>query len=75
MLIAGHTHRSIMPSPGEPLYFNSGSCVHPRCITAIEILRGTILLVKWSYKTRIDGTVYVGRDVLEGPIKLQDYFD
>lgn len=74
ILIAGHTHRSIMPKPGEPLYFNSGSCVHPRCITAIEILMGTILLVKWSYKTRIDGTVYVGRDVLEGPIKLQDYY-
>lgn len=75
MLIAGHTHRPVIPEMGEPLYFNDGSCVHPRCITALEIIDGHILLVKWSYKTKFDGTVYVGRDILAGPRKLQDYFE
>lgn len=40
MLITGHTHRSNFPKVGEPMYFNDGSCVHPRCITAIEIEKG-----------------------------------
>jgi len=72
--VAGHTHKPVLPEPGEPLYFNDGSCVHPRCITAIEIAGGAISLVKWSYKTREDGTVYVGREILAGPEKLSDYY-
>ena len=40
MIIAGHTHRPVIPDPDEPLYFNDGSCVHPQCITAIEIASG-----------------------------------
>jgi UDP-2,3-diacylglucosamine pyrophosphatase LpxH len=69
-LIAGHTHRVAFPKPGEPCYFNDGSCVHPRFITALEIADGNILLVKWSYKTKFDGTLYVGRDELTDPISL-----
>lgn len=75
MLIAGHTHRPVFPEIGEPLYFNDGSCIHPRCITAIEIADGSIMLVKWSVKTRSDGTLFVGREVLAGPTKLNEYFD
>ena len=74
MLVAGHTHRPVFPSPGEPSYFNDGSCVHPRCITALEIAQGSIELVKWHVKTRDDGTLFVGRDVLSGPNSLTDYF-
>lgn len=74
MLVAGHTHRPVLPALGEPLYFNDGSCVHPRCITAIEIYDGSILLVKWCNKTKFDGTIYVGREILVGPVKLEDYF-
>jgi len=74
MLIAGHTHRTAFPKTGEPLYFNDGSCVHPRCITAIEIENGSISLVKWTLKTKLDRTLYVGRVILEGPVKLQDFF-
>jgi UDP-2,3-diacylglucosamine pyrophosphatase LpxH len=70
MLIAGHTHRPVFPSPEEPPYFNDGSCVHPRCITCIEIDNGEIMLVKWAYFIRKDGTVYVGRELLENPRKL-----
>lgn len=35
-LIAGHSHRPRLPENGE-LYLNAGSCVHPGCITAIEL--------------------------------------
>lgn len=75
MLIAGHTHRPMFPKIGEPPYFNAGSGVHPRCITAIEITEGSIILVKWNVKTKEDGTLYIGRDVLAGPGKLIDYFN
>ncbi len=74
MLIAGHTHRPVFPEAGEIPYFNDGSCVHPRCITGIEITEGNIALVKWSVKTKNDGTLFVDRDILAGPRKLTDYF-
>ena len=72
-LVAGHTHRPSFPRPGEGYYFNDGSCVHPRSITALELECGEISLVKWSMKVREDNLVYIGRDVLEGPEKLQEY--
>lgn len=72
-LVAGHTHRPVFSKPGEGFYFNDGSCVHPRCITALELERGTISLVKWSMKVREDNVIYIGRDVLEGPESLADY--
>jgi UDP-2,3-diacylglucosamine pyrophosphatase LpxH len=72
-LVAGHTHRPIFPEPGEGKYFNDGSCVHPWSITAIEITSGEIALVKWSQKTREDGSVYIGKDILGGPRKIEEY--
>ena len=66
MLIAGHTHKPTFPEPSEVPYFNTGSCIHPRCITALEIVKGKIGLVKWSIKTTESGVLYVGRDVLGG---------
>lgn len=72
-LVAGHTHRPVFPKPGEGYYFNDGSCVHPRCITALEVERGAIALVKWSVKVREDNVMYIGRDILEGPIPLKDF--
>ncbi|HEY5523893.1 MAG TPA: metallophosphoesterase [Clostridium sp.] len=74
ILIAGHTHRPSFPDVGEAPYFNDGSCVHPRCITAIEIIQDSIVLVKWSAKTKNDGTVFIGKDVLAGPRNLNYYF-
>lgn len=70
MLIAGHTHRPVFPSRGEIPYLNTGSCVHPRCITGIELQDNEVTLVKWQVMTRDDGTLYVSREVLEGPRKL-----
>jgi len=74
MLITGHTHRPMFPEPDKPHYFNDGSCVHPYSITGIEITDGNISLVKWSVKTRDDGTMYIGREVLAGPKRLMEYF-
>jgi ribosomal protein S28E/S33 len=73
MIITGHTHRPVFPKPGEILYFNDGSCVHPRCITGIEITNGSLSLIKWAIMTRHDRTLFVGREVLDGPIRIDDY--
>lgn len=74
MMIAGHTHKPMFPDVGEPLYFNDGSCIHPRCITSIEISGGCIMLVKWYVKVRGDSALCVDREVLAGPVMLKDYF-
>ena len=74
MLIAGHNHKPSFPEVGDIPYFNDGSCVHPRCITGIEISNGSIILVKWTVKTKYDGTMFIGREVLAGPRKLEDYY-
>ncbi|NLT97665.1 MAG: serine/threonine protein phosphatase [Christensenellaceae bacterium] len=75
VLVSGHTHRPTFPAAGEPPYFNDGSCVHPGCVTAVEIAGGSIALVKWCVKVRADGTLYVGRDVIAGPAPLTAYFN
>jgi UDP-2,3-diacylglucosamine pyrophosphatase LpxH len=73
MLIAGHTHRPMFPEVGTPLYFNDGSSVHPQSITGIEITDGCIALVKWNVKTRDNGTLYIGKEILAGPRKIVEY--
>ena len=74
MLIAGHTHRPAFPSPGNGLYFNDGSCVHPMSITGIEITNGQIALVKWSVSAKDDFSLFAERRILEGPDKIYDFF-
>jgi len=64
MLIAGHTHRATLPNPGEPPYYNAGSCVARHHITCIEIENDTATLVKWSLQPRRDGVLYVRRDII-----------
>lgn len=73
-LIAGHTHRPALPAPGQPPYINDGCCVHPRCITAIEIQRGGIALVKWHVNARDNGDLFIDREALAGPIRLSEWF-
>ena len=69
ILITGHTHRPVMPE--EPAYYyNTGSCVHPHCITCIEIVQGRMILVKWSMSARADSTLYVAREQIAGPVSL-----
>lgn len=69
ILITGHTHRPVMPEDLS-YYYNTGSCVHPRCITCIEIERGMMTLVKWTMQARLDSVLYVARDVIGGPVNL-----
>lgn len=71
ILITGHTHRPRLNS-SDSYYFNTGSCVHPRCITCIEIENRALTLCKWTLSTRPDRTLYVAREVLAGPLSLSD---
>ncbi len=73
MLITGHTHRPVYPNPGEGLYFNDGSCVHPRSITGIEIINGEISLVKWSVSSCEEIGLFADRQILNGPNKICEY--
>lgn len=71
MVIAGHTHRPRFPKKDDELpYYNDGSCVHPRCITGIEIEHGEISLIKWDIEPNDEGALYVTRKLLAGPRKL-----
>ena len=74
ILIAGHTHRPVFSQPKEGNYFNTGSCVHPRCITGIEIENNHITLIKWSVRSGRDRYLSVEREILEGPVPISDYF-
>lgn len=69
ILIAGHTHRPAL-SESDTYYYNCGCCVHPRCITCMEIEGLRITLVKWTLNTKADLSLYVAREVLSGPFAL-----
>ena len=71
--IVGHTHRPRFPKKGEVPFFHSGSCVHPRAITGLEIVNGEISLIKWQTSTTNDGILRIVKVVLEGPSKIADY--
>ncbi len=68
-LITGHTHRPTL-SATDSCYCNSGSCVHPCCITCLEIERMHISLIKWTLAARPDMSLYVARELLSGPLPL-----
>lgn len=46
LLLTGHTHRPTLGNADSP-YYNCGSCVHPKCITCIELCGYRMNLVKW----------------------------
>ena len=51
---------------GDRSYYNTGSCVYPRCITGLEITAGAITLVKWGYTAQGAGrALAIEREVLE----------
>lgn len=68
-LAAGHSHRPRL-AENESRYLNAGSCVHPSCITAIEIENMHLTLVKWKMTTRQDMTLYVAREKFAGPMPI-----
>lgn len=69
-LIAGHTHRPVMPPELTAGYFNTGSCVHPNGITCIEYISGRLSLIRWSVCVNESNSLYVCRHVLSGPKML-----
>ena len=68
ILITGHTHRPMLNKSG--VYHNTGSCVYPGGITCIEINHFQLYLVKWTFKIRLDQSLYVARTVLSGPVQI-----
>ena len=73
ILISGHTHHPMTGSKDSP-YCNTGSCVHPTGITAIEIERRTITLVKWSVNTKRNLTLYASREMLGSAVSIDSFF-
>jgi len=69
-LLCGHTHKASFPIPGEAAYFNTGSCVHPRWITGLEIDRGAVQLIRWRVKPDPLGHLSIQREVVSGPEPL-----
>jgi len=72
-IIVGHTHRPRFPDKDSKYYFNTGCCVHPRCITGLEITDGAISLVKWlvDVHTGADSSLFINKVVLEGPLIIE----
>ncbi|MDD6794252.1 MAG: metallophosphoesterase [Clostridiaceae bacterium] len=73
MIICGHTHLSRFPQVSEGTYFNDGCCVLPYSISCIEISRGLIILVKWTIESREDRSLYIMKQIIGGPEKLENY--
>ena len=71
-LITGHTHRPRLHA-SSPYYMNTGSCVHPSCITCMEIEYNKISLVKWALSVRCDQTLFVERTVLSDYLMTSKY--
>ena len=73
ILAAGHTHKPTLMHTESGMYINTGSCVHPGAITAVELDmdRKKAALVKWSICSRKDMSLYVCRERLkELPMQL-----
>ncbi|MCL2569282.1 MAG: metallophosphoesterase [Oscillospiraceae bacterium] len=73
-IVAGHTHRPVFPAEPSGRYYNDGSSVHTRYITAIEITGGAITLVKWEVAAKEDGTLYITKEALSGSRPLGPIF-
>lgn len=73
MILCGHTHNSRFPGIYDPPYFNDGCCVYPYSITAIEIEKGKIRLVKWGIDAQDTGSLWVTRKIIAGPSSISAY--
>lgn len=73
ILICGHTHRALTGTRKKP-YFNSGCCIYPGSITALELTNRQLQLVKWNLQTKEDGTLYIARNPLLEKICIDEIF-
>lgn len=69
-IIIGHTHEPYLAEAGEAPYFNTGSCVHPRHITGIEIVSDRISLVRWGISADKESRLYVKRETIGEPVQI-----
>ena len=70
MLICGHTHRFKYPRRDELPYFNTGSCIYPTSVIAIEIADGAVQMARWRITVEKDGDLQVERQIIRGPDPL-----
>ena len=73
-IIAGHTHRPQFSSEEPAHYYNTGSAVHDRYITAIEIKAGLITPIKWEVGVRDDGGLFITKEALHPSAEIQEIF-
>lgn len=73
-IIAGHTHRPHFATTESAHYYNVGSAVHDRYITAIEIKAGRITPVKWEVGVRDDGGLFITRAPFAPSAEIQEIF-
>jgi len=73
-IIIGHTHQSVFPPKGQTPFFNDGSCVHPRCITGIEIENGEIKLIKWFIGRNANNCLCIMKETLAGTRRIADLY-
>lgn len=65
--IIGHTHNTIFPDKNQANYFNIGACVLPDICTCIEIVNGTISLVKWTTMPVENGVLTIKKELISTP--------
>jgi len=73
MLICGHTHRVKYPRPEELPYFNTGCCIYPSSMTAIEIENEHIRIIRWKIRSNSEGILQVTRNTIHGPDPLSKF--
>jgi len=73
MLVCGHTHRLKFPRKNDLPYFNTGCCIYPTSITAIEIEDCKITMVRWKIQANEEGLLQVERNIIHGPRPIEDF--
>jgi UDP-2,3-diacylglucosamine pyrophosphatase LpxH len=73
MLICGHTHRLKFPKKDDLPYFNTGCCIYPTSLTAIELENSEITFVRWKIQANDEGMLQVERNVIHGPSPIEKF--
>jgi hypothetical protein len=67
MLVCGHTHRLKFPRKDDLPYFNTGCCIYPTSLTAIELENCQVTMVRWKIQANEEGLLQVERNIIHGP--------
>lgn len=73
MLICGHTHRLKFPRKNDLPYFNTGCCIYPTSLTAIEIENCKVTMVRWKIQANEEGLLQIERNIIHGPRPIEDF--